>query len=205
MRNCREDSEPLPGLRAVWKEAGSRSFWPSPLRGKVETTHDAAAFSRVRAPAQGRRGRAASTPPPDRPAPPPRPAAARSRAACRARNPARSRSCAHQGKRMPSSFATCSASSIIAVSSASRPLSDVRRSMVAPVSTDSGLKQRLPHSLSQISVRMSRVMGASRRPAFMIPASALIRALSEPSASPMTKRLLVLCSTTPGATTSAHG
>ena len=68
-----------------------------------------------------------------------------------------------------------------------------------------GLKVRLPHSLTQISPRMSLLTGALK-PAFISALeSCSTRSLREPSGSPRVKRLPSITFTTPGATSSAAG
>jgi hypothetical protein len=62
-------------------------------------------------------------------------------------------------------------------------------SSVAWVSALTGLKITLPQSLSQISLRMSLLIGALNPASRIAPAIARIRSLSLPSGSPSVKRL----------------
>ena len=59
---------------------------------------------------------------------------------------------------------------------------------VLPVSAEIGLKERLPHSLTQISLRMSSRTGACRPAATISSASRVTRSLFSPDGSPSEKR-----------------
>ena len=74
-----------------------------------------------------------------------------------------------------------------------------------PISALIGLKLRLPHSLTQISLRMSLATGALKPARMRAPDSASMRSLRVPSGSPSVKRLPSITFTTPGATSSAAG
>ena len=76
---------------------------------------------------------------------------------------------------------------------------------VACVSALIGLKLRLPHSLTQISLRMSRDTGALKPAAISDLLSASMRGVRWPSSSPSVKRLPSTSRTTPGSTSSAAG
>src|SRR6202035_1018802 len=88
---------------------------------------------------------------------------------------------------------------------ARRPGSEVTRSRVARVRALIGLKQTLPHSLSQMLQRIVSPIGASPPAETRASRRATIRSEVDPSGSPMVKRLNKRCSITPGATTSQAG
>jgi len=73
------------------------------------------------------------------------------------------------------------------------------------VSALMGLKLRFPHSLSQISERMSFATGDLKPALVNVAEMALTRSLSEPSSSPTEKRLPSIRRITPGETISAAG
>ena len=78
-------------------------------------------------------------------------------------------------------------------------------SSVAWLSALTGLKVRLPQSLTQISERMSRETGALKPAAIMDLLSASIRGERWLSSSPSVKRLPSMTLTTPGSNNSAAG
>jgi len=68
-----------------------------------------------------------------------------------------------------------------------------------------GLKVRLPHSFSQISLRILSSTGALKPARVMAADTRLTRSLDEPSSSPSGKRSPSICRTTPGAISSEAG
>ena len=78
-------------------------------------------------------------------------------------------------------------------------------SSVAWVSALMGLKLRLPHSLTQISERISRDTGALNPAAIIDLASASTRGVRAPFSSPSENRLPSMTLTTPGSINSAAG
>ena len=78
-------------------------------------------------------------------------------------------------------------------------------SSVAWVSALIGLKLRLPHSLSQISARISDSTGVLKPALRNSVARVRTRSVSAPSISPIGKRLPSITRTTPGAASSAAG
>ena len=78
-------------------------------------------------------------------------------------------------------------------------------SSVACVKADTGLKVRLPQSLTQSSLRMSVDTGVLNPAAIMACANAVTRSDFSPLGSPKVKRLPSMSLTTPGATNSAAG
>ena len=106
---------------------------------------------------------------------------------------------------MPSRFAIASASRIIAMLS-SRVSGNWRRSTnVAWVSALIGLKLRFPQILSQISPRMSSVIGALNPALERLAEIASTRGVLLPSNSPRVNRFPSTTRTTPGATRFAAG
>ena len=101
----------------------------------------------------------------------------------------------------PTAFAS------VIIRAASSRLSGKRQisSSVACVSALIGLKLRLPHSLTQISERMSRDIGALNPAAIIDLLSASMRGVRWPSSSPSVKRLPSMTLTTPGSTNSDAG
>src|SRR5690606_28227821 len=106
-------------------------------------------------------------------------------------------------KRTPNAAATRAASSIRSRSRRRTSGSARRRSVVAWVSTLTGLTERLPQSLSQMASRIRGVVSASKPASRKIVATRCRRSLIVPSGSPRTKRSPEEWSTTPGAGTAA--
>ena len=105
----------------------------------------------------------------------------------------------------PSLFATASASVIICVASSRVSGNWQMSTSVACVSALIGLKLRLPHSLSQISLRMSPMTGALNPALTRLALMACTRGVVEPSSSPSVNRLPSTTCTTPGAIRFAAG
>ena len=108
-------------------------------------------------------------------------------------------------KTTPSFSATVRASRIMLAASSRDSGWRQMSCSVACVSALIGLKLRLPHSLIQISARMSLLTG-DLKPAFISACDrASMRGLRLPSGSPSVKRLPSMTLTTPGSTSSAAG
>ena len=108
-------------------------------------------------------------------------------------------------KATPSLFATASASRIISTLSSRVSGKRSRPASVACVNALIGLKLKLPHSLSQISPRMSEMTGALKPARVNAAEMAWTRRDVEPLGSPRVKRFPSTTWTTPGASSVAAG
>ena len=119
--------------------------------------------------------------------------------------PASSRRSIETGSSMPSARPTAAHSSITARASSTACGASAISPSVAPVSAVAGLKATLPTSLSHSSRRTSASTGHFRPPAANAAEIARQRPPSDPSGSPIVKRVPSMCRITPGATSSVAG